>query len=50
LLEAAPPPTEQSDLNILKWELNLAPQQKQEITFAFQVEQPRDMKITGIEV
>jgi uncharacterized protein (TIGR02231 family) len=50
LLEAAPPPTEQSDLNILKWELNLAPQQKQEITFSFQVEQPRDMKITGIEV
>ena len=50
LLEAAPPPTEQTDLNILKWELSLTPQQKQEIDFSFQVEQPRDMKITGIEV
>jgi uncharacterized protein (TIGR02231 family) len=50
LLEVAPPPAEQSDLNILKWELNLAPQKKQEIAFTFQVEQPRDVKVTGIEV
>jgi uncharacterized protein (TIGR02231 family) len=50
LLEVAPPPTEQTDLNILKWELDLTPQQKQEIAFSFQIEQPRDMKITGIEV
>src|SRR5205823_7891803 len=50
LLEVAPPPTEQSDLNILKWELTLTPQQKQEITFSFQVEHPRDVRITGIEM
>jgi len=50
LIEVAPPPAEQTDLNILKWELDLKPQQKQELTFSFQVEQPRDMKITGIEV
>jgi len=50
LVEVTPPPAEQSDLNILKWELSLTPQQKQETTFSFQVEQPRDMKITGIEV
>ncbi len=50
LLEVAPPPAEQSDLNILKWELNLTPQQKQEIAFTFQIEQPRDVKVAGIEV
>jgi len=50
LLEVAPSPAEQSDLNILKWELNLTPQQKQEIAFTFQIEQPRDVKVIGIEV
>jgi uncharacterized protein (TIGR02231 family) len=50
LLEVAPPPAEQSDLNILKWELTLTPQQKQDLTFSFQVEHPRDVRITGIEM
>ncbi|MEO8285739.1 MAG: mucoidy inhibitor MuiA family protein [Chloroflexota bacterium] len=50
LQEVTPPPTEQTDMNILKWELDLTPQQKQEIAFTFLVEQPRDVRITGIEV
>lgn len=50
LQEATPPPTEQSDMNILKWELDLVPQQKQEISFSFLLEQPRDMRITGISI
>lgn len=48
LQELSPNPTSQSDLNILKWELQLAPQQKQEITFDFVVEQPRTMQVAGI--
>jgi hypothetical protein len=37
-------------MNILKWELQLAPAQKQEVTFTFQVENPRDMQVTGIGI
>jgi uncharacterized protein (TIGR02231 family) len=48
LLDASPKPTEQSDLNILKWELDLRPQEKRELSFAFTVEHPREMTVVGI--
>ena len=50
LQSASPAPTEQTGLNILKWELELQPQQKQKITFAFTVEHPRDMVVTGLNL
>lgn len=50
LQEVSPDPTEQTDLGILKWELELAPQQKQEINFTFGVEHPRDMNVTGLNL
>lgn len=48
LAEVSPEPTEQSDLNILKWELQMAPQSAQEITYAFVLENPREMTVTGM--
>jgi uncharacterized protein (TIGR02231 family) len=48
LLDATPKPTEQSDLNVLTWELTLKPQEKREIQFGFVVEQPRDQTVTGL--
>jgi uncharacterized protein (TIGR02231 family) len=50
LQSASPAPTEQTGLNILKWELELQPQQKQKITFSFTVEHPRDMVVTGLNL
>lgn len=50
LLEAKPPPVEQSDLNILKWELAMPPQQKQTLTFEFEVDFPRDLPVTGLNL
>ncbi|HBY94224.1 MAG TPA: mucoidy inhibitor A, partial [Chloroflexi bacterium] len=48
LQDASPKPADQNQLNILKWELELQPQDKREITFSFAVEHPRDMVVTGI--
>lgn len=48
LREALPKPTEQDDLNILTWELELRPQEKREVTFEFSVEHPRDMRLAGL--
>src|SRR5262245_34968699 len=48
LQDTSPKPAEQSDLNILKWELDLKPQEKRELSFAFSVEQPRDMTVVGL--
>jgi len=48
LREALPKPNEQSDLNVLKWELELKPQEKREVTFSFSVEHPREMTLTGL--
>jgi uncharacterized protein (TIGR02231 family) len=48
LQDVVPKPAEQSDLNILKWELTLKPQEKRELSFAFSVEQPRDMHVVGL--
>lgn len=48
-LEAATlPPTEQSKLGLLKWELTLAPGEKREIGFEFSVEHPKDIQVTGL--
>lgn len=48
LREASPKPIEQNDLNILKWELELKPRDKREVTFGFSIEHPREMRLTGI--
>lgn len=48
LLEAAPKPTEEDyqDKNCVeRWELTIAPQEKKEIIFTYQVEYPRDWHI-----
>jgi uncharacterized protein (TIGR02231 family) len=50
LQEVRPPPVEQTELNILKWELPFAPQQKQTVTFEFEVDFPRDLSVTGLNV
>jgi uncharacterized protein (TIGR02231 family) len=48
LHDATPRPAEQSELNILKWELELKPQEKRVLSFAFSVEHPREMQVVGI--
>jgi uncharacterized protein (TIGR02231 family) len=50
LQAVAPQPTEQGDMNLLKWVTEIAPGTKQEFTFSFLIEQPRDLRITGVEV
>jgi uncharacterized protein (TIGR02231 family) len=49
LAEALPKPLEVSDLNLLKWELDLPAGATREITFTYTVEHPRDMQVTGLE-
>jgi uncharacterized protein (TIGR02231 family) len=48
LQDAAPRPSEQSDLNVLTWELTLKPQEKRMLSFGFTIEHPRDMTVIGI--
>ncbi|MGF1503668.1 MAG: DUF4139 domain-containing protein, partial [Anaerolineae bacterium] len=48
LLDASPPVTEQTDLNVLKWELELAPGAERQVSFAFMVEHPRSLQIVGL--
>jgi uncharacterized protein (TIGR02231 family) len=43
-----PAPTEQSELNLLKWELRLAAESEQTITYEYSVEHPREMNVTGL--
>ncbi|MDQ3704348.1 MAG: mucoidy inhibitor MuiA family protein [Chloroflexota bacterium] len=50
LVEVKPPPVEQSELNILKWELPVAPEQKQVLHFEFEVDFPRDLTVTGLDL
>jgi uncharacterized protein (TIGR02231 family) len=45
---ATPEPDEQSDLNRLKWELELETQEEQAIDFTFTVEHPRNMTVMGL--
>ncbi|MEO6063318.1 MAG: mucoidy inhibitor MuiA family protein [Thermoflexales bacterium] len=49
LAEALPKPIEVSDLNLLKWELDVPAGASREITFTYTVEHPRDMQVTGLE-
>ncbi len=49
LLNASPGISEQDKLNILTWVLALKPGEKQNVSFTFQVEHPRDMEITGLD-
>jgi uncharacterized protein (TIGR02231 family) len=46
--DSTPKPDEQSDLNILKWELELAASEKREVSFSFSVEHPRGMVVQGL--
>ncbi len=48
LQDAQPKPTEQSDLNILKWELDIPAQTRRELLYTFTLEHPRDMTISGL--
>ena len=48
LQDAQPKPTEQSDLNILKWEFDLPKGTMKEIPFTFTLEHPRDMTLSGL--
>lgn len=43
-----PRPTSQSELNLLEWELTLAPQEKRSLRFDFVVEYPTSMEIEGL--
>lgn len=49
LTDSNPQPQEQTQLNILKWELILKPNEKREISFGFVVEHPTDMTVVGLE-
>lgn len=45
---ASPEPVEQTELHILKWEINLAPAEKKKIRFEYQVEHPRALNVAGL--
>jgi uncharacterized protein (TIGR02231 family) len=45
--EAAPEPAERTDLGVVTWKLDLAPGAKQELTLSFQLEHPRDLRVSG---
>jgi hypothetical protein len=48
-LESADPrPSEQSELNLLKWEFFLEPKEKRTVRFDFSVEYPQTMDILGL--
>lgn len=49
LLESNIPGKEQTELNILKWEVILKPGEKRDIIFAYSVEHPADMNVLGLE-
>lgn len=43
-----PEPVEQTDLNILKWQLELAPGEKRTIRYEYQIEHPRGLHVVGL--
>jgi uncharacterized protein (TIGR02231 family) len=45
---AEPKPTQQTELGILKWELDLEPGEEQAIRFDFNVEHPRSLAVIGL--
>jgi hypothetical protein len=48
LESAEPRPMEQTKLNLLEWELVLAPGEKYVVHFGFVVEHPREMSLLGL--
>jgi len=44
----APEPAEQSDLHILKWQIDLAPAEKRTIRYDYQIEHPRGLQVVGL--
>jgi len=48
LESADPKPTEQSELNLLDWELSLASKEKRTVRFDFSVECPQEMEVVGL--
>jgi uncharacterized protein (TIGR02231 family) len=48
LSSAEPEPAEQSELNLLDWEITLASGEKRVVRFGFNVEHPRAMRLTGL--
>ncbi|NIP35116.1 MAG: mucoidy inhibitor MuiA family protein, partial [Gemmatimonadetes bacterium] len=48
LESADPQPTERTELNLLDWELTLAPGERRVVRFDFTVEHPRDMGLLGL--
>lgn len=48
-LEACEPkPSEQTELNILKWEMSLEPKEKHTLRFDFSVDSPQGMEVVGL--
>lgn len=48
LESSEPGPTEHSELNLLRWEMNLKPSERRLVRFDFHVESPRGMPIQGL--
>lgn len=44
----APEPAEQTELHLLKWQLDLAPADKKTIRYEYQVEHPRALNVVGL--
>ena len=43
-----PKPAEQSELDVLRWELELEPGERQAVRFDFLVDHPREMRVVGL--
>lgn len=48
LVETSLKPDEVTEQGIIKWVMNLNPQEKKEITFEFQIEYPKDREVLGL--
>ena len=48
VLSIQPPPAERTKLEVIKWKFTLAPDEEQQIEYHFAVEQPQDVRVTGI--
>jgi uncharacterized protein (TIGR02231 family) len=48
LESASPQPAEQSELNLLDWKLNLAPNEERQVRFDFNIEYPQEMELQGL--
>jgi uncharacterized protein (TIGR02231 family) len=47
--QAEPKPTERSELNILEWQMKLDPKSETVVKFAYTVQYPRSMRISGLQ-